>query len=291
MKQKFLSFLKALAKAVFAYSAIALGCAIMAVSFPLFFIDSHIAPGGFSGIATILHAFFGLNVGLVNFCFSFPLFLLTMRYFRFKTLCRNLFGTVMFSFFIDWFSFLEPAVSDLLLSALFGGILLGVGLGIAYRFNASTGGTDLLALLVSRKFNIGSSVGSMLLAIDFAVVAAAGIAFRSIELSLYALISIYVCMKAIDFIEDGLNAARAFFIFTDFPDAVKEAVFARLERGVTMLHAKGGYTGKEKEVLFVVVSRQQVSAMKGIVRSIDPKAFVVLTDAYEVLGEGFQETG
>jgi uncharacterized membrane-anchored protein YitT (DUF2179 family) len=284
---KFRNGLAKAARLAFAYAAITAGCALMAASFPLFFLPCRIAPGGFSGIAQILNHFFGWNVGAVNFALCMPLFAATARILDWKAFVRNLYGTAAFSFFIDFFSFLPPASGeDLFLAAIFGGVLMGAGCGLAYRFSASTGGSDLAALLIARKGR-RVSAGAALLVLDGLVVAAAGAAFRSIELSLYAFVAVYIATKAIDFVADGPGADKAFYIFTQETEKVKAAVLERLNRGLTVYPARGGYTGQAKEVLFAVVGRRQAPQLKAIIREIDPKAFVILLSAHEVLGEGF----
>jgi uncharacterized membrane-anchored protein YitT (DUF2179 family) len=199
---------------------------------------------------------------------------------------RTLFGTVTLSIFVDLFNrWAVPITEDLVLAAVYGGIISGIGLGIAFRFGGSTGGTDMAAQLVARFFP--TSVGQALLLVDGAVILLAGAVFGW-ELAMYALIAVFVSTKTIDFVQEGQSYAKACLIISDHPEAIGEAIMEKLERGVTSLQGKGMYTKQGKEVLLVIVSRLEIASIKRIVAEIDPRAFVIIHDVHEVLGEGFR---
>jgi uncharacterized membrane-anchored protein YitT (DUF2179 family) len=174
---------------------------------------------------------------------------------------------------------------DLLLAAIYGGVLSGIGLGIAFRAGGSTGGTDMAAQLVARFFP--TSVGQALLIVDGMVIVLAGIAF-GLELAMYALIAVFITTKTVDVVQEGPNYAKACLIISDHPEPIGESIMQRLERGVTMLDGRGMYTKYDKEVLLVIVSRMEIAAVKSIVAEVDRKAFVIIYDVHEVLGEGFR---
>lgn len=272
---------------IFYFAAVAVGCFIMALSYNLFFVPHKIAPGGFSGLATVLHYFLHVPIGTTNFLMCVPLFFYQYKTMGLKSVLTTVYGTFVFSLFVDLTSNMAPFTSDMLLAALFGGIVAGIGLGIVIRCKGSTGGTDLLALMVYNKFPV-ISVGTWLLGIDFMVIAIAGFAFRDIEVALYSIIAIYTTMKLIDLITEGLDHSKAFYIFSKQHEQIKQEIYEKLDRGTTLLRSKGGYTLEDQDILFCVVSRIQVSLLKEIVRSVDPKAFMIVTDANEVLGEGFK---
>jgi uncharacterized membrane-anchored protein YitT (DUF2179 family) len=263
----------------------------MALSFALFFIPSQIAPGGFSGIATVLHHLFGTPVGTMNFILCIPLFLMLITKKTLGILIKSVYGTALFSVFTDLTAahFNALVSDDLFLTSVFGGILLGLGLGIVYRFGGSTGGSDLLAVILQRKIRTGLSVGNLLTIIDITVVACAAFVFASIPLALYAVISIYVSMQMIDLIVEGMNRVKGFYIFSNERELIKTAILEHLNRGVTVFHAEGGYSGEKRDVLFCVVGRSQIGELKSIISAVDPNAFVILVSVSEVFGEGFKQ--
>lgn len=175
-----------------------------------------------------------------------------------------------------------------MLSSLFGGLLTGIGLGIVFKFGGTTGGTDLAGAILNRKFP-NLSTAKFMSIIDLLVVGFAGVVERKIEISLYSVIALYVSMKVIDTILEGIGYLKGFFIVTNYPEKISNRLMTELERGVTLLKGRGMYTKTDKDVLLCVVNRSQFSQVKEIVKEEDPKAFVMVTDMYEVLGEGFTD--
>jgi uncharacterized membrane-anchored protein YitT (DUF2179 family) len=180
---------------------------------------------------------------------------------------------------------LPYATDNKILAALFGGILLGIGLGIIFRAQASTGGTDIIGQIVNRYSNF--STGTAILVTDFIIISAAGIIFKNIELALYGYMTLYLSSKVIDIVLEGFSYTRAAFIITDYPNPINEMVGEKLRRGVTKLQGYGGYTDQPKQVLFVVLAKRQIPELVSSAKEIDPGAFIVITDVYEVLGKGF----
>lgn len=273
------------------YVGIFAGVAITALGLDWFLIPNMIAAGGASGLATVIHHLTNLPVGLLMICINVPLFLASVRTFGKHFGAKTIFGTALLSLLIDLLALIirEPLTKDPLLAALYGGVFAGIGMGLTFRFNGTTGGTDIAARLLKRYSSL--SVGRALLFIDMAIIILAGIVFRQPDLSLYALITVFVTSKAIDLILEGEDYARAAFIITREADHIVQSVFTVLGRGITTIEGRGAYTGTDRQVLLCVVSRSEQSRLREIVESIDPSAFVIITSAREVFGEGFMEFG
>ena len=275
-----------------AYAQIVLGSLIAAAAYPLFLNDNSIAPGGLTGVAMILNHFFKfLPIGATSLALNVPLFLIGYRSSGPIFVFRCLVATVLFSVSIDLLGelpFMQTMTDDLLLASLFGGILLGIGLGLIQRGGATTGGTDMAARMVHKRFSF-ISVGMFLFALDLMVVVAAGIAFGQAEATLYAMINIYVCSKIIDVVIIGLTANKACFIISEKWERITERILKEMDRGVTQLKARGGYSMAEKPMVLAVIARNELPRLKDIVREEDDRAFVFVTQAHEALGEGFSE--
>ncbi len=273
------------------YAGIFAGVAITALALDWFLIPNMIAAGGASGLATVIHHLTKLPVGLLMVLINIPLFLASVRTFGRHFGAKTVFGTALLSILIDLVAIVlpEPLTQDPLLASLYGGVLTGVGIGLTFRFNGTTGGTDIAARLLKKYTSL--SVGRALLFIDMAIIILAGLVFRQPDLSLYALITVFVTSKAIDLILEGEDYARAAFIITKDPADIVQNIFAVLGRGVTTIEGRGAYTGPDRQVLLCVVSRAEQSRLREIVEATDPKAFVIITSASEVLGEGFMEFG
>ena len=263
-----------------------IGAAIVALAFNLFLLPNQIASGGVSGISIILANVLGWEPAFVQWAFNIPLFiagvlLLGGRQYGLKTLV----GTAFLPFVVYLTNELEPWTTDPLLAALFGGIGAGLGLGIVFRGKGSTGGTDLAAQIFNKY--TGFSLGTSIAAIDGIIVLAAAAIF-DIERGLYALIGLYVTSKTIDLVQVGLGRSKMTLVITSKQEEVREAILNKIDRGMTKLTAYGGYTDQERPILMCVVDQTEFTKLKQIVKSIDPSAFVIVTDASEVLGEGFK---
>ncbi len=269
-----------------AYLQIVVGCVLGAMAYPMFLIPNDVAPGGLTGIATILHALFQTPVGTISLLLNIPLFLIGYRSMGHVFVFRSLVATVLFSLLIDWLP-LQPVTDDMLLGSLFGGVLMGIGLGLILRGGATTGGSDMVARMVHSRFE-HISVGAFLFFIDFCVVLAAGFFIR-VESALYAFISIFVSSRVVDIVVQGFDRQKACYIITSQTEKVRERLLYEIGRGLTILEARGGYNGEKRPVILCIVSSQEVSRLKTVVRMEDELAFVFITEAYEVLGEGFRD--
>lgn len=297
-------FVKYIAKLIHGpndYIWIITGSVIAAAAINVFLVPYRLAPGGMAGIATAVYYLVGksLPVGVIMLLLNIPLFIFGLKYIGRKFIARTIFSTIFLSIVIDiskpyterfirQLEFENPAGNpDYLLYAIFGGFFMGIGLGLVFKSGATTGGSDLAARIVHH-FNPGYSIGKTLLIIDTAVILFAAIAFKSIFLALYSVLSLYISSKIIDIMLEGVNFAKAVYIISDFADDIAKDIIKELDRGVTALNGTGMYTSKKKQVLFCVLHRGQLAYLKSIVKKYDPSAFIILSDVTEVLGEGFK---
>ncbi|AZR72199.1 hypothetical protein BBF96_01575 [Anoxybacter fermentans] len=270
------------------YLGIVIGSILIAVGLIIFLIPNRIAAGGVSGLATVIYYLFGFPVGIVMLIINIPLFLAGVKVLGKHVGFRTLFGIVVLSLATDLLTpYLPVLTKDPLLASLYGGGIVGLGLGIVFKSRGTTGGTDLIAALLHHFFP-AFSIGQGLLLVDAMVIALAGIVFNA-ELALYAVLSIFVSSKVIDLIQEGLNLAKAVLIISDYSEEIRREILHKMDRGVTTLYGSGGYTGRKKNVLLVIVTRSEVTELKHLVHRIDPKSFVIITEVHEVMGEGFQE--
>lgn len=273
-------------KLVRQYTGMTLGILIAALALNMFLIPNKIAAGGVSGLATVIHYLLGWPVGMIMLACNIPLFVLGVKILGARYGINTLYGAAAYSVFIDLLAPYTPVLThDILLSALYGGVISGVGVGLVFRFRGNTAGTAMAAAILNKLYGI--SVGQALMIADFVVVVLAGVVFQSPELALYATISIFVTSHIIDLVQEGPSASKAFLIMTDNTDKVAEEIFNELDRGVTFLQGRGGYTGQPREMLLCVVDTSQLTQLKELVYQLDPRAFVIVMDAHEVLGEGF----
>ncbi len=269
---------------VMAWLQIVLGCVIGAAAYPTFLDPGKIAPGGLTGVAMIMKHLWGWDIGITSLLLNVPLFIVGYKAMGRMFAFRSLVATILFSLMIDLLPLKEIPVEPIL-GTLYGGILLGIGLGFILRGGATTGGTDMAARMV-HKFLPFLSVGMFLFLIDCVVVVAAWIFIGSSE-ALYALICIFVSGKAVDMVMLGLSSNKACFVISDQWERVSQRLLTEMERGVTQLSARGAYTGTERPVVLCVLPPQEVARLKEIVRQEDEKAFMFVTEAHEALGEGF----
>lgn len=268
-----------------AYLQIAIGCLLGAMAYPLFLTPNHISPGGLTGIAMVFNYLFDWPVGTTSLLMNVPLFLIGWRAMGRVFVFRSLIAAILFSVLIDLIP-LPVATMEPLLGAVFGGVLLGVGLGLILRGGATTGGTDMAARMLHKKFQ-HISVGTILFSIDCISVLMAGISIE-VEYALYALICIYISDKVVDMVMTGVTREKACYIISAQHESIKQEIMQKLERGVTVLHGEGGWSRADRPVLLSILSAQEVGAVKSIVRAHDETAFVFISDAHEVLGEGFR---
>lgn len=274
-------------KEVISYIGITLGVFIMAISLKLFLEPNTIAPGGVTGLAIVIKSLIGIPVYLTNLIVNVPLFIIGILALGKAFGTKTLFATLGLSVFLK----IVPSqivTQDLLLSSVFGGILLGLGLGLVFKAGGTTGGTDLAGAILNKYFP-RFSISSFMMTIDGIVVIVAGLVSRKIETSLYSVIGLYVAIKVINLMLEGMGYVKAFLIITEKPEEISQAIMKDVNRGVTLFNGKGMYTKENKDILLCVVNRSQFTKVKDIVNMVDTKAFLMVTDMYEVIGEGFEE--
>jgi uncharacterized membrane-anchored protein YitT (DUF2179 family) len=267
------------------YFYVIVGASIIAIAFNAFLLPNRVASGGVSGISTITDAVFGWEPAYVQWALNIPLFIAGLLFLGKQFGVKTLVGTVFLPFVVFLTKNMEPWTHDPLLGSLFGGMGVGLGLGIVFRGKASTGGTDLAAQIIHKY--TGLSLGTCVALLDGLIVLTAAIVF-DIEQGLYALIGLYVTSKTIDLVQIGLGRSKMVMIITYKQNEVREGILNKIDRGVTKLSAFGGYTDQERPVLMCVVDQTEFTKLKQFVKTIDPSAFVVVMDASEVLGEGFK---
>ena len=266
---------------------IAGGLLLATLGYRLYLIPNNVAPGGFTGIGQIVnHLVPAVGVGLVNLLLNVPLFLVSLRSMGLGFGLRSLISSVALSLMLDYLP--VPAMTDdVLLSAVFGGVLCGAGFGLVLRGHATTGGSDMLASIVHRHVP-ALKVSVCLFAVDATVVIASGFVFDA-SAAMYALISVFVMNVVMDQVLEGPGLARSHIIITNHGEKMAERILKELDRGVTAIEAKGMYSGEGRTMLLCVVSRLEAVRLRSIVYSVDPRAFVIVQNVHEALGEGFKE--
>jgi len=270
------------------FSFIAAGALFQALAMRLFLVPANLVSGGVSGLSQVINYYTGFPIGLLVFLGNVPLFVLGWRHLGgMRFAIRTAFAVIAFSLFTDLSVYFLPAnglTSDLVLNTLYGGVVSGIGYGLVYRGRGTSGGSDILARILNHWRGI--SISQSYLITDSLVILLAGLSF-SWENALYALVILYISGVAAEAITEGANVVRTALIVTSNPEAVTRVILQDMERGVTELHGRGGYTGEPRTVLYCVVSRSEIPQIKALVREADPQAFMVIGQAHEALGEGF----
>ena len=262
---------------------------LYAFSVRMFTAPNHIAPGGVTGLSTVINYLSGWPIGMVSLLFNIPIFIWAVLQIGYKLVGKTIVATVFVAVAIDFLA-VPPYHGNQMLAAIFGGFLEGTGLSLVFMRGATTGGTDLIARLLNRKVRF-VSLGKLMLCVDFVVVVISAVVYKSMESALYALIDIFVSTKMIDTILYGtdVSTGKVMFIISEKNEQIAQKILDNVERGVTFLISKGAYTGKKGEVLLCAARRYEVVKIKDIVRSIDRNAFLIVGDAGEITGEGFRE--
>lgn len=295
------------------YLFITIGAAIMALGIGVFLVDAQVVPGGVSGLSMAIHYLSNntIPVGLMMWLLNIPLFLWGIKVLGKRFGVRTFYGFTVNSFFIDFFrgdipglgfihlqkseTILDLQRNDFLFLILIGAVLLGIGLGIIFKFKGTTAGSDIIAAILQKR--LGVKPGQAIMLIDFFVISFAGLIIHfkhlSVErpafsLTLYAFFLLFVSSKLIDVILDGFDYARAAYIISDKYREISQVIMNELSRGATAVKAHGLYKNVDRDVLLTVVTRKEISLLMDIIEEIDPEAFVIVSDVHEVLGEGFR---
>ncbi|GAK02443.1 hypothetical protein JCM19037_677 [Geomicrobium sp. JCM 19037] len=267
---------------------ILLGCALVSFGLVYFNMENSLADGGFTGITLILYFVWTIDPALSNIVLNIPMFILGYRVLGRTLFVYTIIGTLGLSLFLWIFQAVQviqlPLQDDLTLAALFSGVFIGTGLGIVFRYGGTTGGADIIAKLGFKYF--GWSMGRTLFMFD-ALVITASLIYLDYRQAMYTLVAVFVAARVIDFIQQGAYSGKAAFIISENTGAVADAILMEMERGATILQGKGSYTGKEKEVLYCVIARNETVRLKAIVENVDPHAFITISNVQDVAGEGF----
>ncbi|CAH1218311.1 hypothetical protein PAECIP111893_04391 [Paenibacillus plantiphilus] len=270
-----------------------LGTAIYAFGLQYFIVPNMLMEGGVTGIAILFNYALGWPLSISTIVLNIPLFIVGWLVLGRAQTGYSIFGTISLALFLALIEKMIAAgwivpfrtSNDYILAALYAGVTLGTGLGIVFRFGGTTGGADIIARIASKMK--GWSMGQIILTLDVVII---GLSLFYIpkEKVLYTLVAVYIASRMIDFIQDGAYAAKALSVFTDDGEHMAAVITREMDRGATIFAAKGGYSGKQKQVVYCVVARHEIRRLKTIVRSSDPHAFIVISDVHDVLGEGFK---
>lgn len=267
---------------------VALGSLVLAVALNVFLVPNEIAAGGVSGIATVLYIVFGVPLSVTVLVVNALLFVGGFAILGKWELVKSLLGIVFLSAFLELTKMLPSYTEDLLMAAVFGGVLCGLGVGITVSRGASTGGSDMLALMICRKAK-HLSVASVILITDIAVILFSGFAFSSVTIMLYASTTVYIAAKVTDFVAVYGQTAKQIQIISNKAEEISTEIMQSLKRGTTGYYTKGMYTGRDRMTVHCVVNKREVYKVLNIVKEIDENAFVTIGDVREVIGEGFKE--
>lgn len=277
-------------KLLIRYATIGAGSLLCAASINTFLVPHHLLSGGLAGIAMITHYLFNWPIGLLVAFMNVPLFYLAYQNFDKEFFFCALYGMLVFTFGIDltrWLSALQ-VVDDVLLSAIYGGVISGIGSGLVFRVDGSSGGTDIIAMLLKKYYALNVSyVG---LGINCVLMTIAAFLFGA-KPAMYTLLSMYVGATIIDKVIQGFNKKKTVIIISDHHGAIAEAILTEIGRGITFFEGEGAYTNNHRKVIFIVVTLTQIAKIKRIVNELDTNAFMILQDATEVLGKGFSLPG
>ena len=264
-----------------------LGAAIFALGFDLFLIPNEMNTGGVSGLSMVIREVLGFgSVGVIQIVINLPLFLLGGLKIGRKFFCGSLLGMLSSSLFIDWFSVIPAPQTEVLLGALYGAVLCGLGIGIVFAGGTSTGGSDILVRLLKLKYR-NVPVGQICLCIDLVVAVLTGIVFKDVTKTLYTGITVFVTSQVVDAVVYRFDYSKVAVIVTKEYEQMARQIGDRLHRGTTFLYGQGAYSGMETKVVLTAVKRQQLAELKELVNTIDPDAFIICMEAHQVLGDGF----
>lgn len=272
------------------YSLITAGTLLVSAGYVFFITPYKIVPGGIYGISIVIHHLLGWPVGLTALAFNIPLTILGTKILGPRFGAKTVTGFVLTSLFVDIFSYFsafKPLVdSDPLLSSIFGGALVGVGVGLIFKAKATSGGSDVIAMIIARYTRL--PLGQLMMGVDSVIVLLGFVAFGDWHIPLYSWITIFVMGKVIDAVLEGVSYEKTIFIVSDQHEAIRDKIINDLNRGGTFLTGEGMYNGNEKKVIFTVVNRRELAMLEEFINKIDPRAFLTVMDANEILGQGFK---
>lgn len=273
-----------------AYSLIIVGSFILASGFVFFITPYKIVPGGVYGISIVLHYLLGTPVGLMALCFDIPLTLIGIKILGPRFGIKTVIGFVLTAVFVDGLTYFwgeNPLVEDdALLSSIFGGVLLGLGLGLIFKAKATSGGSDVIAMIIGKYTKL--PLGQLMIAVDSVIVIFGLIVFQDWKIPLYSLLVIFITGKVIDVVLQGISYDKSLFIVSEKPQELRDKIINDLNRGGTFIQGKGMYNGNERTIIYTVVNRRELAILQEFINSVDPRAFMTVINANEIVGNGFK---
>ncbi len=264
------------------------GAAVFSFGLVHFNMQNNLSEGGFTGITLLLYFLFKIDPSISNLVLNIPVFIIGWRLLGRTVFAYSIIGTVSLSVFLWIFQRYQihmPLKHDLALAALFAGVFIGTGLGIIFRYGGTTGGVDIIVRLVNKYFH--TPMGKVMFVFDACVITLSLIFYLSYKEAMYTLVAVFVASKVIDFMQEGGYAAKGATIISEKNEQIQRKIIEEMERGVTVLKGQGSYTKAERDVLYCVVPKNEVVLLKNVITSVDPHAFVAVSDVHDVLGEGF----
>lgn len=264
------------------------GAAIYSFGLVHFNMQNNLAEGGFTGLTLIFYQLTGFNPSYSNLILNVPLFFIGWKYLGRTTFYYTIIGTVGLSLWLWIFNKYQVPIelgNDLILVALFAGVFIGVGLGIIFRYGGTTGGVDIIAQFANKLF--GMAIGRVMFIFDAVVIALSILTYLNYREAMYTLVAVFIASRVIDFIQEGTYSARGAMIISNKNNEIAEKIMKEMERGVTVLNGYGFFTKQNREILYCVVSKNELFRLKNAITSVDPHAFVSVTEVHDVLGEGF----
>lgn len=265
---------------------IIVGTLLVAVGLELFLIPNRVIDGGIVGVSIILDTLTPIPLGVYLVVLNLPFLIVGYKQIGKTFALSTLFAVSMLAVFVTWLRPFGPVTTDLILATVFGGIILGIGVGLIIRFGGSLDGTEIVAILVNRRFSF--SVGEIIMFFNVFILGSAGFVFTW-KSAMYSLIAYFIAFKTIDVVIEGLDESKSVIIISDESQKISEAILARLGRGVTHIYGKGGYTREEKELLYCIVTRLELAKLKNIVQEIDPGALIAVENVHDVMGGQFKK--
>jgi len=281
--------IKKIKRTISSAGLVVIGCSISAVAYSLFLIPHHFVPGGISGVSIILNFFFKIPVGFLIFVLNIPIITLAFKVMGRSYALRSLAGISLSSVLIDFFHeivHVPSATDNPILASIYGGVMLGVGLGLVFRGRATTGGSDVIGMVLSKA--TGMSIGFGILITDFIIISASGLAYRNLEAPLYGYIVLFLSTRVIDMVLEGWNYSKLVIITSSKTEAIADFILKELARGGTAIKARSLYLNREGEVIMTVIHRKQLPELRRFIKDTDPQAFVIINDTYDVQGRGFR---
>ncbi|WP_346940429.1 YitT family protein [uncultured Clostridium sp.] len=269
------------------YLIIMVGITILAIGINVYYSPQHLVTGGISGLSIILDYVFSIPLWLTNVIVNIPLFIVGIKIKGMDFAKKSIFGAAYVSVALWYTSFIPPVQSDLLISSVFGGLFVGTGVGLVLRSSASTGGTDLLAIIIKHYLK-KVPINQIMMCIDGMIILV-GLFVFGVEKAMYALISIFIVSKVVNTLVEGVNYSKEVHIISEKSNEIAQELMRHLNRGITSIKGKGVYTGKSKDILYIVCSTEELVELQRIVKEVDTEAFIIINDVREVVGRGFTQ--